>query len=220
MKSHFSEEESFESFLETLNDGSPEELALPGNWSPQIFFKDVQTYPPQTTKILAENLFEAINQSEPSYLTFFEQTRGFPRPCQSETESAWKIFSQGSIMLYFESTFIRMIHQSSLTETDQVLLQYLNALSKKPFQKWDSILAQIGACNFKFFAQEPELYAFLIFRKKATKTSEMTDFEMLEAMSSNLSPSKYSGKISHQDSRSELISVYRNWKKKSKSGLN
>ena len=111
-------------------------------------------------------------------------------------------------MLYFEPLFLRLLESPELTTDVTTLTLYLNALSQVPIAQWNSILEGIGACCYQFFAKEPFMYAPLPYRSKMDTPEEMTDQELLEAVESSLSPTPYRGKISIEDSRSQLIQRY------------
>lgn len=192
--------------LQSLNDYLGIELALPGNWPPNLFYQDLQDYPVETKRKLAVAVQSGLTESK-NYLEFFEETRGFKRPTSEEQLEIWKIFSCGSLMLYFEPLFLRLLDRPQM-EGYQVILAYLQALSETAVMYWNSILEGVGACCYQFFGKEPDLYARLITRTSADTPEEMTDQEILDAINSNLSPTAYNNKISTEDSRSALIQKY------------
>lgn len=194
--------------IQSLNDFLKEELALPGNWPPSIFFEDLKTSPVRSKSKLAELVNEA-NLRPMSYLDFFESSRGYPRPDLNDFKlRVWKIFNEGSIMLYFEKLFLYLLNITEPTQYDNVLLQYAEALSRQPITQWNNIVQLIGACCYQFFAKEPELYSKLPYRKEIRGPEDMTDQELLDKLDANLSPTAYRGKISVEDSRSKLIQMY------------
>lgn len=194
--------------IQGLNDYIGHELSLPGNWSPTIFFEDLKLYPVKNKKELAEEVLESCKKSK-SYLEFFEKTRGKLRPCSEPQKKLWYIFSNGSVMLYFEALFLQLHEMTELNPNTNVLLLYLNALSQSPISQWDEIIKGIGACCYQWFAKEPELYTQLPYRQSRDSPEDMTDQELFDAIESSLSPTSYRGKVSVEDSRSQLIKEYR-----------
>lgn len=199
--------------LESLNDYLSVELALPGNWSPQIFHFDAKTFPAKSKQLLAENLSSMLTQANPSYLTFFKQTRGYDRPSVPEEKDVWRIFNEGSIMMYFEEIFLNMLRELQETQVlsslNQALLQYMEVLSNSPLNEWDAIVANIGACSYLYFVENPYAYAHLIFCNRTDQPEDMTDFEILDQLSVQLSPAKYPDRISIQDNRTALVTKYK-----------
>lgn len=193
--------------IQSLNDFIGKELSLPGNWSPTLFYQDLKEFPVQSKKELAAGVLESC-QKNISYLEFFEKTRGEERPCSDFQKKLWEIFNNGSIMLYFESLFFRLHEITEITQDVNLLMLYLNALSQSSIGQWDETLKGIGACCYQWFAKEPELYTRLPYRQSAEIPEDMTDQEMFTAIESSLSPTSYRGKISVQDSRSQLIKEY------------
>jgi len=193
--------------IQGLNDLIGQELSLPGNWSSTIFFQDLKAFPLKTKKQLAEAVLDACRKNT-SYLNFFETTRGKVKECTEYQKRLWDIFNEGSIMLYFEPFFLTSV-EGGKEKKDEVLILYLNALSKSPISQWDEILKGIGACCYQWFAKEPEMYAHLPYRQNRDSAENMTDFELFEAINSSLSPTSYRGKVSVEDSRSKLIEKYK-----------
>jgi hypothetical protein len=150
-----------------------------------------------------------LPQSNPSYLTFFKQTRGYDRPLSPEEKEAWRIFNEGSIMMYFEEVFLNILREIQSTHElgslNQVLLQYMEALANSPINEWDTIVANIGACSYLYFVENPYAYANLIFCNRTDQPEDMTDFEILE----QLSPTKSPDRISLQDTRTSLVTKYK-----------
>ena len=199
--------------IQSLNDYLGTELAVCGSWSPTIFYSDLKDYPATSKRTLADLVHQA-NQLEQKgdsmpYLEFFEKSRGHPRQNVSDKQKEiWTTFEQGSVMLYFEPIFLRLLQTPTVSEQDQVVLLYIKALGSVPVVKWNGIVEQLGACCYQFFGKEPESYAGLVDRKKGDDPQTMTDQELLEAIGSKLSPTKYSGRVSVHDSRSSLIRKY------------
>jgi hypothetical protein len=191
--------------IQSLNDSIGQELSLPGNWSPTIFFNDLHEYPVKNKKELAKIVLDSC-QKNTNYLEFFEKSRGKPRPCNDKQIKLWNIFSNGSVMLYFESTFLKLHNEEY---DNDILILYLNALSQTPISHWDEVLKGIGACCYQWFIKEPELYTRLPYRKNMNVPEDMTDQELFDAIESSLSPTSYRGKISVDDSRSQLIERYK-----------
>ena len=194
--------------IQGLNDLIGQELSLPGNWSPTIFFQDLKAHPVKTKNQLAEAVLDAC-QKNTTYLEFFEKTRGQAKECNESQKQLWAIFDEGSVMLYFEPLFLKLLSSSAISGGKELLILYLNALSKSPISQWDETLKGVGACCYQWFAKEPELYAHLPYRKDRDTPENMTDFELFEAIESSLSPTSYRGKISVEDSRSKLIEKYK-----------
>lgn len=200
--------------IQSLNDYLGVEISTPGSWSATIFYSDLKEYPVTSKKVLAK-LVRKANELEHKgsllpYLDFFEQSRGKPRPNTSEKQKEiWKVFEQGSIMLYFEPVFLRFLAAPELSKEDEVILEYLKVLSQIPVVRWNEVVKGVGACCHQFFEKEPELYARLLFIEKSSDPESMTDEELLAAIGSKLSPTRYRNQISLDDSRSALIKRYR-----------
>lgn len=202
MKTYVPTSNSPQLIIQRLNDLLGQELSLPGNWSATIFFQDLKSNPVQSKTQLASAILEAC-ENNTSYLDFFRNTRGFDKECSEYQKQLYEMFNKGSIMLYFEDLFIRLLDK----QTD-VLILYLNALSESQIGQWDDILKGIGACCYQWFVKEPELYAHLPYRKNKDGPENMTDSELFEMIESSLSPNSYRGKVSVEDSRSKLIEKY------------
>lgn len=188
--------------IQSLNDFTPHEISLPGNWSPHIFFTDLKTYPVPSKQLLTTVLVQA-NKSPMTYIDFFLSTRpGTPFPhIKNEYHTLiWQLFDKESLMLYFEDYFRRLVKEESrdVLQSHDILLQYIDCLSKAPIGEWDTIVIKLGACCFQFFAKNPELY----------QNIELSDSELLEKLGLMLSPTPYPGKISIHDSRPQLLQLY------------
>ena len=143
------------------------------NYSAKLFISDLQEYP-----VSKEACFQVLKQyPNISYLDFFKLTRKIPRPGSEVLENAntelireiefkieiWNIFSKGSLMLYFEPLFLKLISpRYKLHPKADVLLYYLRQLSSKLITEWDKIVCNLGCCCYEFFCLEPELYLDLI----------------------------------------------------------
>jgi len=202
---------STQAIIQNLGDYISGELALPGNWSSNLFYSDLKESPVQSKKILA-NTLEQANHNPMTYLIFFEQSRGYPKNISDFQRKLYSIIEQGSIMLYFEDYFIRLLNKNKLDQCDNIILKYIETLGRQDIGQWDDTVIKIGACCHQFFAKEPELYAQLVFRTKVNYPEDMTDQELLNQITTEqagLSPNKYNGKICIHDSRSELLHLYR-----------
>jgi hypothetical protein len=120
--------------IQSLNDFLGTELSLPGQWSPRIFFEDLKSDPVRDKKELAELVLLAC-QNNMSYLDFYKKSRGHPKECSSLQKRVWSIFSQGSIMLYFEPLFLRLLDvlknkedEKEISQETIILLLYMDAL--------------------------------------------------------------------------------------------
>ena len=208
---------SSQSIIQSLNDYISTELALPGSWSSKLFYSDLKTAPVQSKRILA-NTLEQANREPMSYLMFFEQSHGYPKNVSDFCRELYPLFERGSIMLYFEDCFLRLLEETTPDPCDEIVLQYVRALSHRNIGQWDAIVAGIGACCYQFFAKEPELYIQLVYRTGPDCPEHMTDQELLDKIAqgqSGLSPNKYNGKISIHDSRTELLRLYQDASKSS-----
>jgi len=152
---------------------------LCGSFSPTVFYKDLFQYPVKSKRKLGE-LILAANQKAIGYLDFFHLSRGFPRPIHNQ--EVWDVFNRGSVMLYFEPVFLRLVEVEKLSNDDRTLLMYLDALSRTSIDQWDQIVEGIGACCYEFFINEPETYVRLIRRTNAEAAEELTDHELLEQL--------------------------------------
>ena len=197
----------------SLNDSIPHEIAVPGTWSPELFYLDMKNYPVVHKTITSKRIAEILRSKEnTTYLEFFEETRGYARfpnltPFQS---NVFEIFERGSIMLYFEKVFLKLIDRAP-SEEDLILFEFLKKLSGQPITDWNETVAEIGACCFQFFAKEPYSYMKLITRDKAVVTNDpdyenMTDQDLLTKENITLEYSACPSRLSIEDSRSNLLS--------------
>ena len=186
------------SVLNSLSEYLKEDLVLPGNWSPQLFFEDLKRSPAKDKKSVALAIKSSI-EVPITYLYFFESTRGYPRALTSKQKELCELFDQGSIMLYFESLFLQMFNGKE-TKEDKGLLTYLRVLSRFPISKWNDLIEGLGACSYQYFAQDPHSYAKLLSRVKDVDPEDLMDKEILEVLPEAESFSK---------NRAELIRRYR-----------
>lgn len=121
-------------------------IALPGNWSPELFKNDLYTYPVLSKEILWTCIIESLNNSW-SYLKFFEKTRGYPRECKNL--EVWNIFESGQLMMLAEDLFLFLIQEDV---SDKKLLNYLRQLASTPISEWDNIK------DWKLFLSDPQRY--------------------------------------------------------------
>ncbi len=167
------------SVIERLSDYLKVDLAVPGNWSPRLFFDDLKNNPVRDKRILAQTIHNAL-EIPITYLKFFEITRGYPRPVNDYQKELLQIFNDGSVMLYFEDLFLELFLNPSKDEKE--LLKYLKALSQLSISKWNQVVEGIGASSYQFFAKDPHAYAKLLHRVKDTEASELMDREILECL--------------------------------------
>lgn len=188
------------SVIQSLSDYLKTDLAVPGNWSPQLFFDDLKNNPVKDKRLLAETIRDALELPIP-YLDFFEITRGYSRSVNPYQKGLIELFNEGSIMLYFEDLFLELF--TDPTEDEKDLLKYLKALSQLSISKWNQVVEGIGASSYQFFSKDPHAYAKLLHRVKDTDASELMDREILEHVPEAEAIS---------ESRSELVSRYRETK--------
>lgn len=168
--------------INSINDSLGHEIALPGTWSPTLFYTDLKEYPVKSKKILGELIYRANTDQALSYLEFFEKSRGVSRPESKENPSVWEAFSSGSVMLYFEPLFLKSVSKKELSRDDQVILMYIKELSKHPVPHWNAILENLGCCSYQFFGKEPELYVSLLYRTDTTSPKNMTDQDLIKEL--------------------------------------
>jgi len=176
-----------EELIQYLNDLQIEEIAIPGNWSSQIFLTDLGNYPVKSKKDISKYLYE-YNIKYIRYREFFKKSRGYDR--EIINGEIWEIFDRittGPIMIYLENWFLQHINEVRLSDIDKWILKYIKILSESQIDKWDNILKNIGCINFKFFCNEPELYY-----------NQVSDFIIIETL-----------KDVECDSRSELLRIYK-----------
>lgn len=147
------------------------ECTFPGNWSATLFMNDLKTYPCDVDRIQ-----KTLNLDvDLTYLEFFEITRGKERP--DSNPIVFELFEKGSIMLYFEEIFLRLINKEHVPSN---LLKYISFLSNTPISRWNKTLEGIGASSYQYFSQSPLTYATLLERTKDTDLSDLTDHEILD----------------------------------------
>lgn len=214
-----------EQVIESCNDLIASEIALPGGWSPVLFYEDLRKYPSQSKTLLAENIAERVRMPNASYLRFFEKTRGIPHPLlaqnpqlQTQVQRIFDVFTNGSVMLYFEDFFLKMCFlDRPINQAENIILLYVDALSKSPITQWNDIVRKIGCCRFEYFAKEPELYSQLLVNRKSSglinnpKPEMMADFDLLAGMNTEASsPTQILFRAPTDGSRSLLIQNYLN----------
>jgi len=183
--------------LSSLSDHLEFDLALPGNWSPKLFFDDLKNCPVREKNLLAETIRSAM-EIPISYLSFFEVTRGYPRATSEQQREIMEIFERGSVMLYFEPLFLDLIR--SPNESADVLLKYIKTLSQLPIARWNEVVGCIGASSYQYFAQDPHSYVKLLTRVKDDDPEDLMDDELLEIF-----PDAEANAVS----RADLIKIYR-----------
>lgn len=196
------------------------------NYSSELFLSDLDTFPVQS------NICYDVLRNYPNanYLDFFKLTRGFERPGSTPNEDdpievkdniefknkIWEIFSRGSLMLYFENLFIRIVNSKVLIHKNKdALLSYLKMLSENPVSEWDKIVSNLGCYCYEFFSNEPELYLDLFENfHKDQNIENMTDFEILKKINYKLplGSKNYPNMITRKSSRSDLIKFAKNIK--------
>lgn len=147
--------------IQSLNDHIGRELALPGTWSPTLFYSDLKEYPVKSKDELAKAVYNAC-LNYVSYSEFFENTRGKPRPCTPLQERLLNIYNSGSLMLYFEKLFIELFEAKEITHEIEYLLLYLKALADTNIANWNNILRGMGASDYQAFAKDPMSYARIL----------------------------------------------------------
>ncbi len=188
---------------------STSEVALPGSWSPKLFYNDLIEHPVKSEEILIEK-FKIVMTSvragaeEVGYLEFFEATRGYKREID---EKIFKAFSRGVLMLHFEEAFLELLKSPPPEEKMALLNQFLNALVDKPLSKWNEITSNAGACCYQWFCKEPMLYINLLSRKDKSCFENYTDPELFEALGSSLLIFPEEGKLSVENQRSNLVEM-------------
>lgn len=188
-----------EQLVSKLNDATGQLLALNGTWSPTIFFNDLLNFPVRSKRKLAEQVLYST-QKGMDYLEFFNTSRGHPREVRHP--KVWEVFSRGSVMLYFEPLFLKLIEKEDLTKDDLTIVQYLDALSRTSIHQWDSVVEGAGACCWEYFSKDPQAYAKLLRRTSAVRAEELTDQELIEG-------SGFHFTFVHRDlSRAHLIKMY------------
>ena len=191
-----------------------DDLCFPRNWSCNLFIKDIEKYPPQSLTEMALNVKHGGD-----YRIFFHKTRGYPHPLSIKDERIWNIFGSGSIMIYFENTFIYLLYKEFLSIEDVTIMRVIENLSKILVIQWDAYLSNIGCCCYEFFVKEPYSYVSVIDKLNKvvvndpsnpgglTDMNNITDFEMLAILNLKLLDVSMSGKISRSDSRTRLTDM-------------
>lgn len=193
--------QTIDQLLENLNEILSLEVVIPANWSSILFFEDAKNYPSLSREIFI-NTFREAQTGDMSYLDFFKKTRGYPR--KDEQLEIWKIFDKGSIMLYLERYFVKVIYTG---KEDKRILSICESLSELPIIHWNEVTKQAGAINYGFFCQDPEKYIKLFDRTTLTNLADWTDQEILEFLNVDLKNFCFSANV---NSREELI----NWASK------
>lgn len=187
----------------SINKMVGEECALPGEWSPQIFYSDLMSKPVKSSEILISSMKKLMTEirNEPSYLNFFFETRGYKKEITPYQEELFNLFNKGSIMLYFEPIFLKLIENPI---RDDITIKFISALSNSNIDKWNDIVKNAGACCYSWYAKEHELYLPLLSRKDKEQYENYTDEELLACKNLKL---EQIGIITPNDSRSKLIEL-------------
>ena len=115
--------------LNSLNESTSHELALPGRFNPTLFLSDLFKYPVLSKDRLCEQLYESMNNDQ-TYFDFFLQSRGYPRwriPLDFN-KRVWTLFeNKPSLMMNCPGQFLDM-HSVVIPSKEQ--LDTLNQLSK------------------------------------------------------------------------------------------
>jgi hypothetical protein len=173
-----------------LNGMSNQQIAFPGNWSPQLWVSDLFVYPCLSKQHIQTALISSlIEPNKWSYLRFFNETRGFNRP-NIVNENIWNLFERGSLMLAFESIFLKLINFTTVNQSniqlisngghastdprDQIILTILNELSNISIYVWNSFLK---SKNYVFTWQElaDDPYTALTKQSSKINTSSSKD---------------------------------------------
>ncbi len=194
------------SILISINKLVGEECALPGGWSPKIFYEDLMNKPVMSSEVLVASMKKLTQniQNEPSYLNWFEETRGYKKEVTEYQKELYTLFGKNSIMLYFEEIFLKMLNQ---TTRDELLLQYIYTLSRSQIDQWNDIVKESGACCYQWYAKEHELYLQLLKRKDDISNDNKTDQEIFKDTKYKL---EQIGQLTPNDSRSKLIDLIKN----------
>lgn len=176
-------------FLESARKETGLMICFP-KWSQLVFMYDLEHYP---VKSLSDTYLLLTNPPY-SYLAFFEKTRGYPRPLHGK-ERIWQTFQQGSLLLYFDQLFFRMLKEPE--DTDDRLLEFLDILGKHPVPQWDYLVQGFGACCIEFFLRTPELYCRV--------NRDSTDHVLLGKLGKKLQYERLPDEISRYDSRPTII---------------
>lgn len=178
-----------EKFLAEASKDHARSLTFP-KWSKMIFEYDLEHYPLKDPT----DAYLLLNNPPYSYLEFFEKTRGFPRPLNGK-DDIWRVFQQGSLILYFDQLFFRML--SEPLDIDEKLLRYLDILGKAPVPQWDYLVQGFGAACIDFFIRDPEIYC--------TLNKDNTDHALLARLGKRLVLDKQPDEISRQESRNAIL---------------
>ncbi len=192
-------QKTLDKILISLSVHSKNELALPGNWSPTLFVKDLFDYPVESKEILSEKFQKGLVERW-TYRKFFEESRGVLR--EAPNPEVWDIFDKGQLMMTAEHLFLDLISKS---EPDKNLMLYLKALSSTHISEWNSIVKRTGAICWQFFLKSPESYIDLI------SSPGKTDSEMIKSFHTEFSPVAYPGKIHPGMSRAELTQIFESY---------
>ena len=95
--------------LISINKLIGEEITLPGNWSPKLFYEDIMNAPVQNSDVLISTM-KRLALEWPSYLDFFFTTRGYHKNVTEYQKELYTLFSKGSLMLYFEEIFLFLLN--------------------------------------------------------------------------------------------------------------
>lgn len=200
---YFPSAENVQVLIHHLNTFLQKELALPGNWSPQLFFRDLKEEAVIDKKTLAELIYQACKSST-SYLEFYQKSRGKERVVTELQKKLLETFEKGMLFLYCDEAFWSLFNQKELTPGQTKLLKYFEALSLYPIETWNDIVRKSGACCYQFFLKESLFYAEVLQRKNQDKEQpeKMTDHELVAKLGLN--------EINVRESRTELVKRVKN----------
>lgn len=189
------------------------EVALPGNWSSKLFYRDLMNHHVKSEEVFISEFGQVMKRitrdEENSYLEFFEKTRGYKRENSERAEKIFQIFSKSNLMLYFEDVFLELVidEREGDEGRETLLIQFLNVLAEIPLSKWNEIVVNAGACCYQWFAKEPFLYMNLLTRKDKSSFDLYTDQELFQFLEQTLLNFPEEGKLSIEESRSDAIQL-------------
>lgn len=125
---------------------------FPHNWSRKQFLNDFKEIKPD---IISK--FHTF-----SYLEMYEKVIGEEKKLNDFQRRVFNVFNCGSIMLYFENVFIRLLYEKRSINSE--MLNIMEDLTTIAIQNWDNYLSKIGAISAFLFINDP--FSYLFYRVK------------------------------------------------------
>ena len=145
-----------------------ENLVFPHNWSLKLYTEDIKY-------LGLENKFNDIivKYGNMKYLDMYSAINGGPKKISNFVKRVYDVFSDGSILLYFEHLFMYLL-KCDENETDEKILNFMNSMSKLDVMEWNSyVKRELKAASICMFITDPVSYFY---------NNDVSDEQMLKSL--------------------------------------